>query len=405
MPNITDAYYRKAFFVAVVNGKDEIIPYGTLDKKLVPSNFFGVHVLDKRFINNLIIWPYIKGLPLFTNNPQSVNTLPIEINMFGSIAGVIKNGVTEDEEKINGDFGYYVKFASQRVDGEYSYDLIIYTNNYTIDEDMVGITRYIIGEQDNEEQDIKTAISGIVQNIEGQTLDVDTLSIDTFKPFENYKLVDNITSNNTQKQCAILTDSQFDISIVDNNNCGVSQTINGNLEITLDSKSVNDLQTLQWGYVSNNTTETFVSGCDNTFLKVNLKNGDIDDFTFYAFEYSENNGSYPLNINNITLINDGLSDEHHVDYQKIYCLKGEEYNPLIEFENNSSYSKYLFGQSADPSFSVAEGATFNYVHLQDDDSQNERIFKEFVKYRLNLRRYNLYHHKRRGVFYHLYQRI
>ena len=382
LPNITDAYYRKAFFVAVVNGKDEIIPYGTLDKKLVPSNFFGVHVLDKRFINNLIIWPYIKGLPLFTNNPQSVNTLPIEINMFGSIAGVIKNGVTEDEEKINGDFGYYVKFASQRVDGEYSYDLIIYTNNYTIDEDMVGITRYIIGEQDNEEQDIKTAISGIVQNIEGQTLDVDTLSIDTFKPFENYKLVDNITSNNTQKQCAILTDSQFDISIVDNNNCGVSQTINGNLEITLDSKSVNDLQTLQWGYVSNNTTETFVSGCDNTFLKVNLKNGDIDDFTFYAFEYSENNGSYPLNINNITLINDGLSDEHHVDYQKIYCLKGEEYNPLIEFENNSSYSKYLFGQSADPSFSVAEGATFNYVHLQDDDSQNERIFKEFVKYRL-----------------------
>ena len=385
LANVADVYYRKAFFVAAVNGKEDIIPYGTLDKKSVPSNFFGVHILDKRFVNGLIVWSYIKGLPLFTNTVQDRNTTPIEVNMFGSIAGTIKNGVTESEEKINGDYGYYVKFASQSLDGEYSYGLVIYTNNYTIDEDMVGITRYIIGEQDSEERDIKENISNIVQNVEGQILDVDTLSIDTFKPFKSYKVIDNIMSNNTEKQCAILTDSQFELSIIDNNNCGVSQIVNGNLEITLDDKSVNDLQTLQWGYINESGDQKFVSGTDNTLLKLNLKNGNVDDFTFYAFEYSENDGSYPLNTNNITLINDGLSDEHHVDYQKIYCLDStisNEYNPLMEFENNSNNSKYLFGQGANPNFNVADGSVFRYAHLQDDECQNESIFKLFVKYRL-----------------------
>lgn len=426
----SDSYYRKAFFVSAVNGKEELIPDGTLSNKKVPDTFFGVHVLDKRFKNHIVVWPYIKGIPQFKNGPQqNGNTYyePRIINMFGSIGGSFENGVTTNNELAGDNKGYYNTFATQTVEGNYSYDLNLYTYSgvNSIDEDRLGIARYVFGEKDSisEEEtpedvetqivleDLKNDIRETVFDLEEIELPYD-FSIDTFKPFTNYKVPVgqygdflNPPISNSDIQCAILPYASFSLSILDNNNCGINEEINGNLEIVLDDRSVNDLRCcvsvdkpIRWGYKfwDNSIFEggysadvDFIKDTDETLLKVQLKNGDIDDFTFYAFECIVDedgtyNYTYPLQEANVDLIQAPTSPM--VYCKSLYKLKDfgdtPQNNAATLFKNTLNASKYIFGQNANPSFEITDSVerNFKYIHKQDSKTRNKEVFYDFLKY-------------------------
>lgn len=423
----SDAYYRKAFFVSAVNGKNELIPDGEFTSKGVPTTYFGVHVLDKRFKNHLVVWPYIKGIPLFSMDVQNSSNKPSLINMFGSIGGNFENGVTSNNELANDNMGYYSTFESQTVEGEYNYDLSLYTysGSNREDEDRLGITRYVYAEQDSpneivsdtDEEDnialsnLKNAIREAVFDLEEIVLP-DDFDINTFKPFETYKIIareyDDVDPSDYQYLqpvaglnvlCTILPYEQFNLTITDKNNCGVSSEVNGNLEIVLDDRSMNDLRCCKglnepvcWGYKSmsnfgtnyvNATEENFITGGDETLLKFNIKNGDIDDFTFYAFECivtDVNNNTqftYPLKSNNIGQI----VTENNETCQSLYQIKGDfcANGSNAVFENTEDKSKYIFGQNAYPSFDVSSvEQRFNYIHKQDQETNNLLVFNEYL---------------------------
>lgn len=433
----SDAYYRKAFFVSAVNGKEELIPDGTLNNKKVPDTFFGIHVLDKRFNNHIVVWPYIKGIPQFKSGPQQNGATlyePKMVNMFGSIGGGFKNGVTTSNELANDNKGYYSAFVTQTVEGEYSYDLGIYTYSGVnkIDEDKLGITRYIFEERDSAVEEeiiidegdeevvenqiplesLKNDIRNTVFDLEGIEVPND-FDIDVFKPFTTYKVPLNQYGefldppiSSTDIQCAILPYAPFSLSILDNNNCGISQEINGNLEIVLDEKSVNDLRCcasidgpVRWGYNfwenpsqgEYITNVDFIKDTDETLLKIKLKNGDIDDFTFYAFECIVNesgtyNFTYPLQESNITLVNAPTSETTSEYCKSLYKLKDlgstADKNVGTLFKNTLNDSKYIFGQNANPSFDIIASVqkTFQYIHKQDSKTNNKNVFLSFLQY-------------------------
>lgn len=375
---IFDKFWRKAFFVGTVNGKNDVIPEGETQSipgsngKVRPTKFFGVHVVDKRLVNNVIAWANISGIPKFYTNADEGNDA-VEVNMFGSISGFLRNGIVDatlNEYKYgpsNELKGCLTHFETQNVGGKYDLDIFTPVTNGTLNDDTPGIGRFIVSETKVLDDNTNTiAIPAILkdeiyndvlyydenlENVLNTTYREENGSIkdeiiSTFKPYENYRIVDDGTDN--VYQYAILPPSRMSLAIEDKFGCGISTTIDGNLRLTLNKKSINDSTCVRWG------GSKLFTDCDESYIKIDLVNGDIEDYTFYAFEVIDNPSSYPLNsADTIEIGEDTKTPIRYIDMES----NNDELITDKSFKNNSTY---LFAPNTQPSFSENTNVNMSY---------------------------------------------
>lgn len=392
--NSNDRFWRKAFFVAVVNGKNEPIPMSTLTNKNVPTDFFGVHVMDKRFKNRLVVWPIIKDIPKFEwviGNGDKGKT----VNMFGSIAGYVENGIIDSLKIVKNTEcgGYHPYFEEQNV-GEI-YDLEFFATG-EIDEDNI-VKRYVSQEDVNEilYEMIKTDVikfngdnASIIESVynDYSVTNAKKLFFE-FKPFTVYNTIkerplnvinkyNNITEDTsiTSKQCTILpSEVEGEIIISDFNGCEMETPFNSNMSIKLDNISVNDCRNIIYG----STSEVLLKkldkdSTDTSFLSVSVENGDSDEYTFYAFEYTSWD-SYPLNSAT------KITDSHSFD--NIYRNNFGNYNDTNitnTLFNNTDNAKFLFNYKNEVSSVIQNVDKCDESKYVESSEDNIKIFKACI---------------------------
>ena len=375
----TDYHWRKAFFVAVVNGKQEAIPLGDLTPQKVPTEFFGIHVLDKRVKNKLAIWANIKSIPKFYRRINDSGHEEVSVNMFGSIAGYITNGVVDTSQivKDTNCNGYHSSFETQSVAD--MYDIDFYTEG-TVDEDKIGLRRYVYGEKVNDvlAEEVKSNIRSFDSGFDLTNYNDDNIEalIDKVKPYENYR----IQSQNcgSTKQYSILPFIEDALKIEDEFGCTITQIVDGNAEISLSKESINDSRCISWGSNHSSTHPKSLVNYDTSFLKVKIANGDDGNYTFYAFEASIKVGTsgntyentYPLN--NASIIN-GANNIYKINFN----------NTQSVFANTASQSKYIFGTENEIIFDTELYDCLNGQAYVESSKNNKDIFFNCLKVLVN----------------------
>lgn len=108
-------YYKKPYFVAAYNGKEDIIPLKLTNDKLTKdyvdnatnlNKFFSFHIIDKILRVQPVAWSYINDVPFFflageyTNDENKPNPyLGQTVSMNGLLAGYVFNGVVDASGK------------------------------------------------------------------------------------------------------------------------------------------------------------------------------------------------------------------------------------------------------------------------------------------------------------------
>lgn len=108
-------YYKKPYFVAAYNGKDEIIPLKLTNTELTKNEvdnanrldkFFSFHIIDKILRVQPVAWSYINNIPFFFLAGEYTDTagnsnpyLGQTVSMNGLLAGYVFNGVVDAAKK------------------------------------------------------------------------------------------------------------------------------------------------------------------------------------------------------------------------------------------------------------------------------------------------------------------
>lgn len=301
---------KSPYWVKVSNEAGQTLPEN--------GSYFGVMFIDKILQANMLAWSYFKDIPQFKPIPDG--KIPVQneprINMSGILAGKLINGVVQGKDH---------QFSTQMV-GIVPMSIVTYkgtdTNYQSIWEDEIPTTRFINDSttlvvktvvsllwEKIEQQSIKNAVDKIVseygidvpeelQNIINAADDewenikaglteekkeeianqvanavADVLNNIDFYPYKS--VVSGLTNYNKQYQS--LLELNANLTLSDENGCGVNDTVYGKMKLKISDDSINDCHN------------------GNKIFKLNMTDGDNRNSCYYYACRGGNNGEkYPL---------------------------------------------------------------------------------------------------------------
>ena len=224
-PSNASKYYKKPYFVAAYNGKNEVIPLKLKKDKLTKEDvdnatnldrFFSFHIIDKILRIQQVAWSYVNDVPYFFCGGEYDNykdLLGKTVTMNGLVAGYIYNGIVDDNTK---------HFATQKLGTR---EINIATVSGAT-ENNIPTKRFIYN--DNTENII----------------------------YPNYKIID---SEEKQLQYDLVPNKNIELTVEDNS-CSVEETIYGRMSIRAGGSSVAD-----GNKESNNFLQMVMSNGDTSF--------------------------------------------------------------------------------------------------------------------------------------------
>lgn len=270
-------WFKKPYGIRVVNSSGQKLPTNgntsvRMDGDDNTEQYFFFHIIDKVLrLNNMIVWSYVDNIPYYDEG--NTNKRGQFIKMNGLVTGIINNGILDNVDN--------PQFPSFELGNE---DNIKVRRDNNTDEDSIPTIRYIVNDKDN-----------------------------TYLNYNKDNTSDYIRVNK----------SQDTLSIEDNGNAYISETIYGDMNISL-------------------------SSLENNVLTMSLNKGDNNDNNkFYLIEYNNN---YPLTGNSLTLTNNV--------WQKNFNL----------VQNTDIYNKDITNNKL---YEMASAHARGYVPTDDDETNRD----------------------------------
>lgn len=233
-------WYKKPYFVAAYNGKEESIPdnisVSNIENASNLDKFFSFHIIDKALRFPMLAWSYVNGVPYFYKNvaEEDENKVGNVITINGLLTGFIYNGIVKKEP-----------------DGTTYFE-----------EQTLGVKKLTVKTIDANEDRIPTRR---YVSFNGGVPEYPDYHIDALKdkPHPQYQPVLN----------------RNDSVALEDNSCTIEETVYGKMSVRLGASSVCD-----WRNDSDNPN----------VLQVSTSNGDTSgDTRFFIFNLDEQ--FYPLN--------------------------------------------------------------------------------------------------------------